>query len=123
MLSKVLVLEQDEFQDWIDTGGGNFDDMPLEEYGAVLYTQQACVGCHSLDGTRVVGPSFQGIYGVQRELDDGTSVIGDDNYLREAILDPAAKILAGYQNVMPPSYSSLTERQVSALIAFIEAQQ
>ncbi len=123
MLSKVFVLEQEEFKDWVDSGGGDFDDMPLEEYGEVLYTQQACIGCHSTDGTRLVGPSFQGIYGVDRVFDDGTSALGDDNYLREAILDPAAKIVAGYQNQMPPSYSSLNERQVSALIAYIKELQ
>ncbi len=123
MLSKVFVLEREQFDDWIGSSGENFDDMTLEEYGEVLYTQQACIGCHSIDGTRIVGPSLKGIYNVQRDFDDGTSAMGDENYLREAILDPAVKIVAGYQNQMPPSYSSLTERDVSALIAYIKQQQ
>ena len=123
MLATVMVLEQNEFDEWLESGGGNFDDMPLEEYGQQLYTQQACVGCHSLDGSMLVGPSFQGLAGSTRDLTDGTQVVADENYLRESILDPAAKIAVGFNNVMPPSYSSLDERQVSALIAFITAQQ
>ncbi len=123
MLSTVFVLEPDEFDEWLASAGGSTDDLPLEEYGALLYTQQVCSACHSVDGSRIVGPSFQGLYGVQRQMDDGTTVTADDNYLRESILNPGARIVAGYQNQMPASYSSLTERQVSALIAYIREQQ
>ncbi|MFK7848657.1 MAG: cytochrome c oxidase subunit II [Rhodothermales bacterium] len=123
MLSKVFVLEPDEFDEWLESAGGSTDDLPLEEYGELLYTQQVCSACHSLDGSRIVGPSFQGLYDAQRQMDDGTTVAADDNYLRESILNPGARIVAGYQNQMPASYSSLSERQVSALIAFIREQQ
>ena len=123
MLSKVFVLEQDEFNDWVESGGGNFDDMPLVEYGEILYTQQGCAGCHSVDGSAGAGPTFQGLEGSTREFTEGASVVADDNYLRESILNAGAKIVAGYNNVMPGSYSSLTERQVSALIAYIKEQQ
>ena len=123
MLSTVYVLEREAFDEWLASAGGNVDDMPLNEYGAMLYQQQACVGCHSLDGSVLVGPSFQGLAGSQRAFDDGSSAVADDNYLRESILNPGAHIVAGFNNVMPPSYSSLNERQVSALIAFIKEQQ
>jgi cytochrome c oxidase subunit 2 len=53
-------------------------------------------------------------------MDDGTTVTADENYLREAILEPGAKIVAGYQNVMPASYSNLSERQLTALIAYMK---
>ncbi len=123
MMSDVKVIPQAEFDEWIQEGVGNTDDMPLEELGELLYTQQACSACHSVDGTRIVGPSFQGLFGAQREFDDGTSAAADENYLRESILNPGARVVAGYPNGMPPSYSSLSERQVSALIAYISAQQ
>ncbi len=124
MLSKVYVLEEDEFDTWLqESGAASLEDLPLEEYGEVLYTQQACIGCHSVDGSVVVGPTFQGLYNAQRNFTDGTSAVADENYLREAILNPAAKIVEGYQNQMPASYSSLGEREISALIAFIREQQ
>ncbi|ARA93522.1 cytochrome c oxidase subunit II [Rhodothermaceae bacterium RA] len=123
MLAKVIVHPEAEFREWLNSGGGNFDEMPLPEYGAVLYQQQACNSCHSVDGSRIVGPSFQGLYGAERRLADGSTVVADDNYIRESILQPQAKIVEGYPNVMPASYGSLNERQLSALIAFIQQQQ
>ena len=57
MLSQVIVQEQDDFTEWVNTLE-NFDDMPLEEYGEYLYVRHACSGCHSVDGSRIVGPSF-----------------------------------------------------------------
>ena len=123
MLAQVNVVAQDEFDEWVAQGVGNTDDMPLEELGELLYTQQVCMACHSLDGSRIVGPTFQGLYDSQKEFDDGSTGVADDNYLRESILNPAAKIVAGYANQMPASYSGLSEREVSALIAYIRAQQ
>ncbi len=123
MLAKVMVLPEDEFQEWVESGGGNFDDMPLPEYGATLYQQQACFTCHSTDGTQVIGPTFQGLFGKTRAFTDGTSTVADENYIRESILNPAAKIVEGFNPIMPASYSGLNERQLSALIAFIQEQQ
>ena len=123
MLGMVVVESQEDFNEWLESGGGDFDEMPLPEYGEVLYQQQGCNACHSLDGSNLVGPSFQGLYGSQHGLEDGSTVTVDENYLRESILAPAAQIAEGYQPIMPASYSALSERQVSALIAFIEAQQ
>ena len=78
--------------------------------------------CHSLDGTEQVGPTFQGLFGSSRDLEDGGSVEADENYLRESILEPNAQIVAGYQPIMPASYGSLSEQQLNALIAFIKEQ-
>ncbi len=121
MLAKVIVLTQDAFNEWLKTGGGNFEDMPLPEYGALLYEQQACVTCHSVDGTPKVGPTFKGLFGKNEQTESG-SITADENYIRESIIEPQAHIVAGYPPVMP-SYASLDERQVSALIAFIQEQQ
>ena len=99
------------------------DDMPLPELGELLYNQRGCLGCHSLDGTAVVGPTFQGLYGAQRNFTDGTSVEADDNYLRDSIVNPGSRIVEGYQNQMPAIYNTLSERELSGLIAYIKAQQ
>lgn len=124
MLATVVVHPQDEFRSWLESGGGSYEDLSLPEYGEVLYTEQNCQQCHSLDGSRMAGPTWQGLYGKENHLmASGETLTADENYLREAILEPGAKIVEGYANVMPASYSSLSERQVSALIAFIEEQQ
>lgn len=122
MGGKVIAMPPDEFNEWLQTGGGT-EDLPLPEYGEQLYTQQGCNACHSVDGSRMVGPTWQGLYGQENHpMADGTTVTVDENYLRESIIEPSAKIVQGYSPVMPP-YSSLSERQVSALIAYIEELQ
>lgn len=124
MLAKVFIKTEGDFNTWLQENAmGSLDDLSLPELGEVLYQQQACAACHSLDGSRVVGPTFQGLYGANRVFEDGSNVVADDNYLRESILNPSARIVQGYQNAMPASYTGLSERELSGLIAFIEAQQ
>lgn len=123
MLAKVVAHTPEEFDDWLQTGGGNYDDMPLPEYGALLYQQQVCNTCHSIDGSSKVGPSLKNLYGKTEVLADGSTVVVDDDYLRESIINPGAQIVQGYPNAMPPTYAGLSERQVSALIEFIKEQQ
>ena len=124
MLATVIVHSEGDFQEWL-SGGDEYDPEAetLAEFGARLYENQACVTCHSVDGSRKVGPSFQGLYGNERQMQDGSTLIADDNYIRESILQPGANIVAGYQNVMPASYGNLTEDQINGLIAFIKEQQ
>ena len=118
MLAKVIAVERGEFNEWLRTGGGGGEDLPLNELGEQLYTQQACSACHSTDGSAVVGPSWLGAWNEPRPLTDGSTVIMDENYIHESIVDPAAKVVAGYAPTMPP-YPNLTERQIAGLIAYI----
>jgi cytochrome c oxidase subunit 2 len=123
MITKTKVVSQQEFSDWVESGGGATDDMPLPQLGERLYRQQGCNACHSLDGSRMVGPTWQGLYGTENHaMADGSTVTADENYLREAILEPGATIVEGYSNVMPANYQSLSERELSALIAFMKEQ-
>ena len=84
-----------------------------------------CVACHTADGSRLVGPSWQGIYGGQETLTDGTTVEVDDEYLRESIVDPNAKIVEGFApNIMPATYGdSLSSSDIDAIIAYIKTLQ
>ena len=120
MLAKIWVLPQDEFDQFLAEGGGISEDMPLAELGQLLYQQKACNGCHSLDGTPGVGPSFQGLFDSQATFADGTTATRDENYLRESILVPAAKVVEGYQPIMPPI--PLQDREVDGLIEFLKEQ-
>ncbi len=122
-MNKVVRVEpRSEFQQWLDDKKMS-KDIPLPQLGEQLYTQQGCQGCHSLDGSRMTGPSFQGLYGMTaHKMSDGSSVTVDENYLRQSILKPEERIVQGYQNLMPGTYSSLSERELSGLIAFIKEQ-
>lgn len=122
MVGVVEVLAREDYQAWLDAGGvdPNSQDLPLAEFGEILYTAKACNTCHSLDGSKKFGPSFKGLWSKgEEQLADGSTVKIDEDYLRESILMPAAKIVGGYQPVMP-AYPNLQERQLNALVEYIK---
>jgi cytochrome c oxidase subunit II len=88
------------------------------ELGESIYTAQ-CAGCHSIDGSSGVGPTFEGLYGSEVEMDDGSTVLVDEDHLYEAITDPRATTRADFPDVMP-SFSNLGDDEVNGLIAFIQ---
>lgn len=100
---------------------------PIEE-GQKIFTQ-TCASCHHTDGTKLVGPPWNSTsldghqfgYGYPATLDDGTTVMRDANYYRESILDPNAKIVAGYKPQMPSYQGQLSDDDIDHLIAFIES--
>ncbi len=88
------------------------------EAGRTLANDSGCGACHGRNGQGAVGPEFTGLYGREVELADGTTVVADDEYLIEAILDPNAKINAGYNvGQMPPN--DLTEAQAASIVDYI----
>jgi cytochrome c oxidase subunit 2 len=120
MLAKVKVLGEREFATWLESSAGMGEGMSLEEFGAQLYKSRACVTCHTLDGVKLVGPSFKGVFGREETMTDGKRFTVDENYIRESILDPRAHIVNGYDPVMPTYQGILKDRQIDALIAFIK---
>lgn len=90
------------------------------EHGKQLYAAKGCVACHSLDGTRLVGPTFKGLAGKSESTSAG-DIVADDAYLRESMLQPMAKIVNGYPPAMPPL--PLDAIEVESLILFIKAQK
>lgn len=99
-----------------DAANGDDDAVAL---GESIYTAQ-CAGCHTIDGSSGVGPTFEGLYNSEVEMEDGSSVLVDEDHLSEAITDPRASTRAGYPDVMP-SFSNLTDEDVNGLIAFIQS--
>lgn len=122
MLAKLIVQEEKDFNNWLETGGGENKLSPVE-LGAKLFTKMACNTCHTIDGTPKTGPTFKGIYGTQVPLADGSSVLVDEQYIRESITNPTAKVVRGFQPVMPVFKGLLTQKQIDALVAFIKAQK
>lgn len=123
MLGKVIVMGEKEFDDWLATGGDDSKGLTPAEYGKKLYVDQACSSCHTLDGKPSVGPTWKGLYGHEVHLEGGGTVKADENYIRESMLVPGAKIVQGFQNVMPPFKGVLNDKQIDALIAFIKEQK
>ncbi len=122
MLAKVKIMPQDEFEEWLSSQG--FDpNMPPEERGEKLFTSRACNTCHSIDGSKNVGPTFKEIFGSQEKLASGGSVTVDENYMRESMLLPQAKVAKGFDPVMPTFEGILNDQDIDDLIAYIKTLQ
>ncbi|MEO1614852.1 MAG: cytochrome c oxidase subunit II [Planctomycetota bacterium] len=123
MQTVVVVHEtQEELEAWIKQySKWNEDEESAASYGQKLYERRGCKSCHSLDGSRMVGPSYQGSYGTMRNLTSGESVKVDENYIRESILYPKKKVAAGYQSVMPSYKGQLSDDDIYCLVEFIKS--
>ena len=97
--------------------------MPPAELGEYLHQKRGCQQCHSVDGKPASGPTFKGIWGQQHQFTDGTSGVVDDNYIRESILVPHAKIRVGFNPVMPTFKGKLTDKHIDGIIAYIKTLQ
>ena len=91
------------------------------EFGKKLYKSKNCIVCHSLDGSRIQGPSFKNVWGRTEELEGGAKIVVDSAYFRESLLEPQAKIVRGYPPVMPSFKDQLKESEISALEAFLKS--
>ena len=82
-----------------------------------------CQGCHSVDGSAGAGPSWKGIWGRQSEFADGGKSAGDENYIRESILEPQAHLVKGFGPVMPSYKGILQDKEIDAIISFMKTLQ
>jgi cytochrome c oxidase subunit II len=119
MLAKVHVLSNEEYMNWLEsdpTAGKS-----LAEIGKGLLTTKGCIACHSEDGSAKVGPSFKGLFGSDRQFDGADSVKGDENYIRESILNPKAKVVKGFPaGVMPTFQGQIKDDEVNAIIEYFK---
>lgn len=118
MATRITVLPAAEFDGWLE--GDDDPKLTPAQRGAKLFAKSACNTCHSTDGAPGTGPTFKGLFGREEHLADGSAVTVDEAYLKESILDPAAKVVKGFQPVMPAFRGQLDEKQVEALVAFIK---
>jgi cytochrome c oxidase subunit 2 len=116
MVGSVVVQEPAEYEAWLaERAEGS---MALE--GRKLFLQLQCIACHSADA-QAAAPVLESLYGRTVQLADGTSVVADEAYLRESILDPRRKVAAGYQPIMPTYKGQVGEEQLFQVIAFLKA--
>ncbi len=108
MGSKVRVVPQTEFDTWY----ANVQPKKIEPEGLVLIKNNGCTGCHSIDGSKAVGPTFKGLFGSNRALTTGGAdkeVVADELYIRRAILDPGSEVVKGYANGVMKSYRGVVK--------------
>lgn len=117
MIGKVVAMEPDDYQQWLAAGApaGTLTSTGEQQFAAL-----GCVTCHAADG-KGRGPSLVGIYGKQQQLANGSTVIADDAYLRESILNPQAKMVQGYAPLMPTYQGQISEDGLVSLLAYIKS--
>ncbi len=119
MIGRVVVMEPEEYQVWLS--GGPVPESPVLQ-GERLFTELNCITCHRPDSAGR-GPVLNGIFGRPVALASGERVMADEAYVRESILAPSAKVVAGYQPVMPTYMGQVNEDQLIALIAYVGSLQ
>ena len=117
MIGWVTAMTPADYQSWL-SGGPTTGSMA--ENGAKLFTDLACVTCH-MDAGQGRGPVLKDLYGKQILLSSGQTVTMDDAYIRESILNPQAKVTAGFQPIMPTFQGLVTEEQLLQLIAYVKS--
>jgi cytochrome c oxidase subunit II len=116
MTGLIVVMEPADYEKWLHSGAEG--SMALE--GRKVFLKYRCASCHSADaGARA--PVLEDLFDESVVLSDGRVVRADENYLRESMLYPSAKIVAGYENIMPTYKGQLDEEDVFELIAFIKS--
>lgn len=121
MQTVVVVHEtQEELDEWIKANSSR-GDVDMVEWGRLIYNRRGCSGCHSIDGSKLVGPSFLDLYGTQHAITTGETISVDENYVRESIINPKAKIVAGYQPVMPSYKGQLSDDDIASVIEYLKS--
>ena len=118
MIGRIVVMAPDEFENWLS--GDTTDESPIEA-GQRLFEELRCASCHRSEGSTSRCPPLEGLFGREVPLADGSKVTADENYLRESILRPAAKVVAGYQPLMPSFDGQVDEEQLIQLIAYMKS--
>jgi cytochrome c oxidase subunit 2 len=117
MIGDVVVMEPANYQSWLAGGRASGS---LASAGQDIFQQLGCVTCHRTD-TQGRGPNLVGVFGRQVQLEDGRNVMADENYVRESILDPTAKVVSGFKPIMPVFQGLVSEEQLSALVAYVKS--
>ncbi len=90
------------------------------EHGKKLFAQNGCGSCHSVDGSSGVGPTLQNLYNREVTLNNGETVTANEEYLKESITDPNAKVVEGYQPVMPNVSSAMSDAEIQSLVEYLK---
>jgi cytochrome c oxidase subunit II len=118
MIGEVIVMDPAAYQAWMS--GGAASSGTLAASGQQIFQQLGCATCHRSD-TQGRGPNLVGLFGKPVLLEDGRTVMADENYIRESILNPGVKIVSGFQPIMPTFQGQVSEESLMALVAYVKS--
>ena len=118
MIGEVTAMPPQEYEAWLAGGGAGVQTVAAT--GEQLFRDLSCATCHVADGSGL-GPSLVGLSGSLVVLADKRQVVADDNYLRESIMNPQAKVVLGFGPIMPAFQGTIDEEKLVELIAYIKA--
>ncbi len=122
MTADVVIESPDDFAKWLQKVSFDLSSLPPVDAGAIVYKRQGCAVCHSVDGSALVGPTFQGLWGKTETLEGGATVSVDLDYVRESLLEPGAKIVAGFDKAPMPTYTGrISDEEIEYLAAYLES--
>lgn len=121
MLSHVVVHPPGGYEKWLSEQQNKLLSLPPEELGKLLYEKQGCAVCHSVDGTPKIGPTWKGLFGKPETFTDGTTGTADENYIRQSIVDPNAKVVQGFVPSMPTYQGKLKDVELDGIVAYIKS--
>ncbi|HJV59859.1 MAG TPA: cytochrome c oxidase subunit II [Albitalea sp.] len=119
MLGRVVVMRPADYARWLGRGT---EQPSLAQYGFARFRQLGCSGCHDR-GSTVHAPSLAGLVGRTVHLQDGRSIVADENYVRDSILLPRKDVVAGFEPVMPSFAGQVSEEDIQALVAYVRSLQ
>ena len=117
----MIALSEPDFASWLAAASDIFAGRTMAKVGEFLYVAQGCKACHSLDGSKLVGPSFKNLYGHEAVSTDGRTRKVDAGYVKESVLSPNAFVVEGFQGVMPTFDGKLDDRKIEAIVAYLES--
>jgi cytochrome c oxidase subunit II len=117
MIGQVVVMEPAQYEAWLGGGGATGS---LAANGQTIFEQLGCSTCHRSD-VQGRGPNLAGVFGKKVQLEDGRTVTADENYVRESILVPGAKVVSGFKPIMPVFQGLVSEEQMTALVEYIKS--
>ena len=118
MLATVHVMELEEWEKWL--AKNPYKGMNLAQIGENVF-QKSCTACHMATTEKRIGPGLAGLFEMKREFENKEALIADENYIRESILNPSARIVKGYGNLMTPFAGLLTEEEMTGLVEYIKS--
>jgi cytochrome c oxidase subunit 2 len=123
MHAKMFVDTPADYDKWMATGGTEWEDYKthMQDWGKIQWDRKGCSSCHSVDGSPSKGPSWKGIWGKMEKMSDGKTVLVDEAYVRESMMLPQAKMVSGFDPIMPTFQGLLRENEIQGLVAYIKS--
>ena len=121
-----LTVESDaDFANYLATGGTEWEEYKthMADWGKIQWERKGCNSCHTVDGSKSKGPTWKGIWGSMVKLKDGSSVLVDEKYVKESEDFPTAKIVEGFDPIMPSFQSLIRPHEFEGIVALIKSLQ